>query len=245
MGKPIDLTGMKFGRLTVIEFAEQRRSKGGSSKRYWKCECNCKEKTIVYHSTQNLIKGHALSCGCYKKEVASKSNVYDLNGSFGIGYTSNGKAFYFDLEDYEKIKEYCWCFNSKGYLHANSKMGDNSDVLLHRLVTNCPDGLMPDHIGGELSRFDNRKSNLRISTSIENAQNKPLKKNNKSGFTGVSWSKSNQKWIASIQVNKNKIYLGSFKLKEDAIKARKIAEDKYFGEYSYDNSQKLYKQVSA
>ena len=133
MGKPIDLTGMKFGRLTVIEFAEQRRSKGGSSKRYWKCECNCKEKTIVYHSTQNLIKGHALSCGCYKKEVASKSNVYDLNGSFGIGYTSNGKAFYFDLEDYEKIKNYSWHL-SRDYVEAWDYLNERAHktIKLHR-----------------------------------------------------------------------------------------------------------------
>lgn len=38
------------------------------------------------------------------------------------------------------------------------------------------------------------------------------------------------------------MYLGRFENFDDAVNARKEAENKYFGEYSYDNSQKLYKQ---
>lgn len=34
-------------------------------------------------------------------------NRYDLTGEYGIGYTNQGVEFYFDLEDYDKIKEYC------------------------------------------------------------------------------------------------------------------------------------------
>ena len=37
-----------------------------------------------------------------------KENIYDLSGEFGIGYCTNtGSPFYFDLEDYNKIKNYC------------------------------------------------------------------------------------------------------------------------------------------
>ena len=42
------------------------------------------------------------------KELFSKTNKYDLSGEYGIGYDSNGQKFYFDLEDYDKIKNYCW-----------------------------------------------------------------------------------------------------------------------------------------
>ena len=38
-----------------------------------------------------------------------KYNTYDLSGEYGIGYTTKGEKFLFDLEDYEKIKDYCWC----------------------------------------------------------------------------------------------------------------------------------------
>ena len=41
-----------------------------------------------------------------------KYNKYDLSGEYGIGWTSNtNQEFYFDLEDYDKIKDYCWIYN--------------------------------------------------------------------------------------------------------------------------------------
>lgn len=58
-----------------------------------------------------------------------------------------------------------------------------------------------------------------------------IQSNNKSGTTGVSWSKSNSKWNATICVNKHKINLGYFKDINDAIKARKDAEKKYLNKH--------------
>ena len=69
--------------------------------------------------------------------------------------------------------------------------------------------------------------------------NKGLQKNNNSGVTGVSWHKRDNIWEARITLNKKQIYLGRFENFEDAIKARKEAEEKYFGEYAYDYSQAL------
>ena len=40
-------------------------------------------------------------------ETFKKYNTYDLSGEYGIGYTSKGEEFYFDLDDYDKIKDYC------------------------------------------------------------------------------------------------------------------------------------------
>ena len=64
-----------------------------------------------------------------------------------------------------------------------------------------------------------------------------MRSDNTSGFTGVYWLKNNRTWEARINVNKESIGLGYYKNKKDAIKARKEAEEKYFGEWSYDNSQ--------
>ena len=57
-----DLTGQRFGRLTVIEPTE----KVGSNWK-WKCRCDCGNEAIVY--AWGLIAGHTKSCGCYFKEV--------------------------------------------------------------------------------------------------------------------------------------------------------------------------------
>ena len=57
-----------------------------------------------------------------------------------------------------------------------------------------------------------------------------MSKNNTSGVTGVHWHKVKKKWEATITEGKKK-YLGIFTNKEDAIKARKEAEIKYYGEF--------------
>jgi hypothetical protein len=64
-----------------------------------------------------------------------------------------------------------------------------------------------------------------------------VSKNNTSGVTGVTWNKQNNNWIAQISINRKNIHIGSFDKFEDAKKARREAEDKYFGEYAYSNSR--------
>ena len=67
--------------------------------------------------------------------------------------------------------------------------------------------------------------------------NRGLQSNNKTNFTGVYYDKNLGKYKAYITVNKKQIYLGIYVDINDAVKVRKEAEEKYFGEYSYENSQ--------
>lgn len=83
------------------------------------------------------------------------------------------------------------------------------------------------------NKHDNRKENLRDATHSQNNMNRGVQSNSTSGITGVRWDKRQQKWTAKIKINKRTISLGSYVLKEDAIKARKEAEEKYFGEFAY------------
>ena len=83
-------------------------------------------------------------------------------------------------------------------------------------------------------KIDNRKSNLRFVNDSLNSQNRTLRSDNTSGVTGVHYDTQNGTWVADICVMKNRFVLGRFHNKEDAIKARKEAEVKYFGEYRYD-----------
>lgn len=205
----------------------------------WLCRCDCGNTVKVMGD--NLRKGHTSSCGCYAKEVASKVNrkynKYDLSGEYGIGYDSKGREFYFDLEDYNKIKDYCWCINTQGYVVANIwKNNKNDMILMHRLIFDFPENMDVDHKHGETSRNDNRKSNIRIVEHKDNLKNVGIRSNNTSGATGVNFYKG--KWVARINANGISKYLGRFDSFEDAIAARKEAEEKYFGEYSYDNSMK-------
>ena len=66
MGKLNDLTGKKYGRLTVIERAGSTTQK----KALWNCRCDCGNEIIVVGS--HLLNGNTRSCGCYKRDLTSE-----------------------------------------------------------------------------------------------------------------------------------------------------------------------------
>lgn len=124
-----------------------------------------------------------------------------------------------------------------GYLVSVNLKGDGI-VILHRLIFGITDQTIKvdhkKHNKRNEAKYDNRKSNLRIVTLSQNGQNRSLQSNNTSGVAGVTWSKSHNKWMSQIGINGKTLYLGVYSNKDDAIKARKDAELKYFGEYRYE-----------
>ena len=248
MGKFIDLTDQQFDRLTVIKRVEDHIQPNGVKVVMWLCKCKCGNEFIT--SGISLRKKRVKSCGCYHKECAQKrgcenkkNNLYDLSGDYGIGYTFNGNTFLFDKEDYNLIKDYCWFINEKGYVVANPLQKEKEQkhklIRFHRLILDAHTNFQVDHINHR--KNDNRKENLRLVTNSQNSMNRSIQSNNTSGVTGVSYY--NDGWNSEIHVNNEKIYLGKFNNIEDAIKARKDAETKYFGEYSYDNSIKQQESI--
>ena len=257
-----DLTGMTFGKLTVLEQAEDYINPSGRHFARWLCECSCEEHNQVIVNASNLKSGKTVSCGCFaieqrskrfkkiaselNKKNKSKTNKYELSGDYGVGWTLNtNEEFYFDLEDYDKIKDYCWVIANDGYAKStvHYKDKDNKDkkytVLMHRIIMNPENNkIYIDHKHGEDTRNDNRKYNLRFATPSQNSMNRGLQSNNTYGTTGVYWNKRKNKWTAGITFQKKKYYLGDYDRLEDAVKARKEAEEEYYGEYAYDVSVK-------
>ena len=82
-----------------------------------------------------------------------------------------------------------------------------------------------DHVDHD--RSNNKWNNLRVVCRKLNSRNLSKNKTNSSGYTGVNWHTSKNKWRAYIMVDYKQVYLGLFKEKEDAIAARKAAEIKY------------------
>lgn len=76
MGKRIDLSGQRFGRLSVVDFA----GRDGANKALWNCVCDCGESIAVRGS--DLRRGKAKSCGCLRREV-----TIDLHTTHGECYT--------------------------------------------------------------------------------------------------------------------------------------------------------------
>lgn len=99
-------------------------------------------------------------------------------------------------------------------------------LLAHRVILAIHTGAWPefdvDHLDGD--RSNNKLENLRSATRAENRQNTGISKNNSSGFTGVSFSKKYQKWVAQIMINRRSHFLGNFSSPEEASAAYAAAK---------------------
>lgn len=104
----------------------------------------------------------------------------------------------------------------------------NKAYKAHRVAWAIYTGSWPrdeiDHINH--IPHDNRISNLREVSRAQNSKNMPRSKANNSGCTGVSWHKRAKKWRARIKFDKE-IHLGLFDCFDDAVKARKKAEEEF------------------
>lgn len=243
--KLIDLTGKKFGRLTVINRSKNDYVYKGKIYPRWNCICDC--GTPVEVLGDELRSGNSKSCGCYasertaarNKEMFKLYNDIEDHGKYIIMYTSKKEPIYIDAEDYTKVKDIYWFIGEGNYIYGSL---EGEKYQLHRLIMDCPDDLVVDHIGGDLTRNDNRKFNLRYATHSQNTQNVKLHPKNKTGVTGVSWDSTKQKWMAGITKDRHHHTIGRYDKFEDAVEARLKAEDEYFGEFSYRNSQRIYKE---
>jgi hypothetical protein len=229
MSKFIDLTGRQFGRLIVLRKSPNRNG-------YWICKCTCEKGTIKEIFGGSLRSGATKSCGCYRKEKALQSirerhpatNTYDLSGEYGICHINNDIEFYFDKEDYEILKKYQWRINkkntilTKNALYASrlimSKYHDIENLYIHFRNRN---------------KLDLRKENMMLVTKKESgALGRFNMLEDPNDSEGVYQDKYG--WKAFIRYLGKSYRLGYFDKKEDAVKARKQAEKKYYGKYFID-----------
>lgn len=100
------------------------------------------------------------------------------------------------------------------------------DRYFHRWVMNFPDNFV-GHLDAD--PLNNTKANLYICTRSENQKNlnDGVRSTNMSGYRGVSWNVSKNKWTAFISIEKQMQTLGTFNTKEEAVAARKRAEKQY------------------
>lgn len=121
--------------------------------------------------------------------------------------------------------------NSRGYVVVKLL---GRIVRAHRLIWVLMTGEWPengvDHRRGDPA--NNKWTNLRPATQLQNGGNRALNVNNTTGASGVYRVRSNGRWSARIFVAGKDIALGRFVQFEDAVAARKAAEIHYRGEYA-------------
>lgn len=202
-----DLSGRRFGRLTVV-----RRAESKNNRTRWVCRCDCgQEKTVT---SRDLKSGRVKSCGCLYRDRAGK-NRKDITGrEFGrltVLYPTERRDSHGVI--YWKCR--CSCGNQteatvSSLLNGTCKScgclkKENQDKLKSRL----------HHVDG---------------TCVEFLESRKKRKDNKSGFRGVYKIKSG-KYRVSIGFRGERIYLGLYDAFDDAVKARLTAENELYGKF--------------
>ena len=97
-----DLTGRRFGRVTVLEFVELNNNGGAR----WLCRCDC--GTVFETNAANLVHGHTKSCGCYRSEISSrKAGIANKVWSVPVVAVINGKRY--EFESIKSASRYIGC----------------------------------------------------------------------------------------------------------------------------------------
>ncbi len=141
---------------------------------------------------------------------------------------TQGKYAMIDDEDYERVSQFKWCYANK--YAATTRNGVT--FRMHRyLMTPCDSSLYVDHINN--NTLDNRRSNLRLVTPLQNTMNKQSHKNSCCKYKGVSRSRARFK--AQIFHSKKSIFLGVFNSPEEAALAYNKKAIELYGEFAYLN----------
>ncbi len=147
----------------------------------------------------------------------------------GLIYVASREVL-FDDPDADWIHNLRWEIDKDGYAVSRRKGREDRRKLMHRLVMGASALDIVDHRNG--NRLDNRRTNLRFCTRSQNGINAGVKKNNTSGFKGVS--KLGNVWRAYINADWKQIHLGCFPTAELAASARENAERRMYGEFAFD-----------
>lgn len=222
-----DLTNQTFGRLMVVSRATPLNYRAR-----WHCVCSCgKTKDVL---EQNLLNGHVKSCGCLlSQEVRARITKY--NGKNNRELHGETKTRLYGI--WASMKSRCYLKTSSSYSNyglRGIRVCDEwkSSFLAFKawsLANGYTDSLTLDRINVD---GDYCPSNCRwVSLSVQGF-NKRIQNRNTSGCVGVSFNKQERKWVAYISKNRTFHFLGTFANKDDAIAARKQAEQYYYCQQS-------------
>ena len=209
---PADLTGKRYGRLTVIS----REKNNNSGRTCWLCKCDCGNSSVV--TTHELNAGKTKSCGCLAIEKL-RSRAVDLSDKkFG-----RLTALY-PTEKRDKKGSVYW--------HCKCDCGNEVDITQDGLVygsyksCGCYKQEVNKTIHNNLTFVDN--------SCVEVLRSRKFRIDNTSGFRGV-YAVKNGKWRAEIGLQGKTYYIGRYCSFEEAVEARleveKILHDGFVDSY--------------
>jgi hypothetical protein len=144
-------------------------------------------------------------------------------------YLGKGMYAIVDERDFDYLSQFKWVvIKSKKTYYARTS------ILMHRLVLHAPVNVGIDHKNHD--GLDNRRSNIRLATNSQNAQNRGLRKDNKTGYKGVFFNKKYRVFQTHIMIDGKYKYGGSFKTAKEAGLAYNYLATKHYGDFASLNN---------
>lgn len=147
-----------------------------------------------------------------------------------------------DRRDAVILNSYRWRRSSNGYAVRTTRPWHSDKVIfhMHRVIMGLPNrengGPIVDHKNA--NKLDNRRSNLRICNRSQNMANNKLRSDNTSGHKGVYYDKKSGNWRSMVAFKGNIKWLGFFRNKSGAIRARKAAFTALYGQFASDGRKR-------
>lgn len=209
------MIGKKVGRWTVL------RDTRKNGKKYYECRCDCGNIKEVYY--RSIEMGSSQSCGCLRSEQ-TKGRAMDLTGQrFGKllvlcrDSRKDGGNWYWICE--------CDCGNRKS-IRGTSLLRENGTRSC-----GCDQREVAAKTGKNTILANSARqieTNVAFHTNFQVITSEKPPKNNTSGHKGVWWDAARGMWQAYIQVHGKRKHLGRYGKLEDAMAARRRAEEEYF-----------------
>lgn len=175
-----------------------------------------------------------------KRELKNRQEAQlSKDGKYFEIRLTKGKTSKIDFDDLERVASLRWkavLSSTKFYAKRTLRVKGRKDksLSMSRFIMNAPSGICIDHINGDT--LDNRKSNLRFCSHIQNHFAARTRKDYfASKYRGVSWSTKDKIWFSQIYYNWTHIFIGHFKSEIEAAIARDFFSHMLHGEFAQIN----------
>lgn len=155
---------------------------------------------------------------------------------------TQNKTALVDDEDFEYLNRWRW-YADKGYKTFYAYRfeypfgnGERRKIYMHKCILNSTNNIKTDHKDG--NGLNNQKLNLRLATHSQNISNSRLHSNNTSGYIGVYYSKTEDKFRGEVRLNGKRLLTKRFNLPQEAALSRDKLAIKLQGEFANLNFYK-------